>query len=254
MDESKETHNKSFTISLNPWWLALALALLSGVLGFLTWRGTDSTNPNDRTVTVTGETTLKAEPDEYVFYPSYEFKNPDKTAGLSELTAKSDEVVSGLKKVGVADRDIKTDAGGYRDYYYFNRETSTHTYTLTVTVTVHDRDMAQKVQDYLTGTSPSGAVSPNATFSKAKRIKLESQGRDEATKDARAKAEQQAKNLGFTVGKVKNVSDSGGGVDTIPMLSSEADTRSMGPKAPSLSVQPGENDLNYFVTVTYYIR
>jgi SNF2 family DNA or RNA helicase len=45
-------------------------------------------------VSVSGSATLKAEPDEYVFYPSYEFKNADKTAGLKELTAKSEEVVA----------------------------------------------------------------------------------------------------------------------------------------------------------------
>ncbi len=51
-------------------------------------------------------------------------------------------------------------------------------------------------------TAPTGQVSPRPNFSDAKRKELESKARDEATKDARAKADQSARNLGFKVGKI----------------------------------------------------
>lgn len=97
-NEVKSSNTKAVTLRVNPWWLSAVLAVgLVAVVAL--WRPWDSQpSAGDRTVSVSGSATLKAEPDEYVFYPSYEFKNADKTAGLKELTAKSDEVVAGLKK------------------------------------------------------------------------------------------------------------------------------------------------------------
>lgn len=254
VSEPSVSKSRAVSIRINPWWLSALLAV-GLVVVIAVWRPWEaSTSASDRTVAVSGEATLKAEPDEFVFYPQYEFKNANKAAGLADLTDKSDKVVAGLKKLGVADKDIKTNASGYQDYYFYDTTAQTHNYTLSVTVTVSSRGMAQKVQDYLTGTTPTGAVSPQSTFSTKKQKQLESQGREEATKDARAKAEQQAKNLGFKIGKVKSVDDSAskyGGV--MPMLSkSSADVAAT--SEASLAVQPGENELTYTVDVVYYIK
>ncbi len=254
-DEVKSTSTKAVTLRLNPWWLSavLALALLMVVVLWKPWSRTHLAT--DRTVSVSGSATLKAEPDEYVFYPSYEFKNADKAAGLKDLTEKSDAVVAGLKKAGVADKDIKTNASGYRDYYFYNEEDRTHTYSLQVTVTTRTRDAAQKAQDYILTTSPSGSVTPQPTFSAAKQKELETKGRDQASKDARGKAEQQAINLGFRLGAVKTVQDSNGGYGyPMPLAATMDASRSSVASAPSMAIQPGENELTYTVQVTYYIR
>ncbi len=252
-NEVKSSSTKAVTLKVNPWWLSAVLAagLVATVLMWHPWTG--AKRSADDVIKVSGSATLKAEPDEYVFYPSYGFVNPDKAAGLAELTAKSEEVVAGLKKAGVADKDIKTNASGYRDYYYYNQEARTHTYTLQITATTHTRDAAQKAQDYLLTTGPSGAVSPQATFSTAKQKQLEAKGRDQATKEARAKAEQQAKNLGFKVGKVKSVEDSDMGYGGPMPYAMDAKVSSIANQS-SLEVRPGENDLTYTVQVTYYIR
>ena len=175
----------------------------------LAWRPWSAPGPDakSRTVTVTGEATINAVPDEYVFSPSYEFKNASKEAALAEVSKKSDEVTQKLKNLGVEDSKIKSDSDGYNYSYYYDDSRDRNTYTLRLTVTVNDKDLTQKVQDYLVTTSPAGAISPQASFSKKLQKKLENQARDEAAKDARAKAERTAKNIGFTVGKVKSISD-----------------------------------------------
>src|SRR5262249_19017389 len=139
--------------------------------------------------------------------------------------------------------------GGYT--YYFGAD-STYTYSFQLTVTVDNKDLAQKAQDYLVSTTPTGTVTPQANFSETKRKQLEAQARDEATKDARAKADQSAKNLGFKVGKVKSVED---GTDTgrIVPLGASAPTESVATDN-KLAVQPGQNDLNYSVTVVYFVH
>ncbi|QQS19311.1 SIMPL domain-containing protein [Candidatus Saccharibacteria bacterium] len=254
-NEVKSSSTKALTLRVNPWWLnaVLLAGLVATLLMWHPWTGTPRSSSD--VVTVSGTATITAEPDEYVFYPSYEFKNSDKAVGLAELTAKSEEVVAGLKKAGVADKDIKTNASGYRNYYYYNEESRAHTYALQVTATTRTRETAQKVQDYLLTTDPSGAVTPQATFSKAKQKELEAKGRDQATKEARTKADQQAKNLGFKVGKVKSVQDSNNDYGyPMPLAETMDSAKTVAPSSQSLAVQPGENNLTYTVQVTYYIR
>jgi uncharacterized protein len=244
------------TVSIRLDFRLVSAVLLAVVLGMLIlWRPWDDPRSKDRTIEVTGTSKISAVPDEFVFTPSYQFKNSDKAAALAEVTKKSDEIVKKLKELGVADSKIKTNSSGY-DYpiYYFDGDSkSTPTYTLSLTVTVTDKDLAQKVQDYLVTTSPLGAVSPQPNFSDAKRKELENKARDEATKEARQKAEQSAKNLGFGVGQVKQVTD-GVGFGGIVYPARGMATDMVDSSAEKLSIQPGENDLSYTVTVVYYVR
>lgn len=236
----------------------VVVVLLVAIAGILAvWKPWNAAADSDRTVKVTGEATVKAEPDEYVFYPSYEFKNASKDAALAEVSKKSEEITAKLKALGVADSKIKTNSSGYDRYNYYRNSDDTTTYTLQLTVTVEAKDLAQKVQDYLVSTQPMGSVSPQASFSDAKRKQLESKARDDATKDARGKADQSARNLGFKVGKVKSIEDgtgfnqifsTGRGASAVA-LDSGAETAS-----PKLDVQPGENEITYTVTVIYYVR
>jgi uncharacterized protein YggE len=260
---SSESGKKSNSINLklDLRWVIVGLLVII-VLMFGVWRPWGSqVNDQSRTVSVTGDAKLKATPDEYVFSPSYQFKNTDKDAALKAVTDKQTEVVTGLKNLGVADSKIKANSSGYDYNYYFDESADTYNYTLSLTVTLSDKALTQKVQDYLVTTSPSGAVSPQANFSDAKRKTLESKARDQATKDARAKADQSAKNLGFKVGKVKSVND-GTGFGTTPYCSGTlicpmaADSAAGSGKSSvsSLPVQTGENELDYSVTVVYYVK
>ena len=239
----------NFTLDLRIVIVAL-LAMMAGML--LVWKPWQQTlSANARTITVTGEATVRAVPDEFVFTPTYQFKNADKAAALKELTAKSNVIVAKLKELGVADNQIKTNAGGNDFQIYYPENSTEPAYSLTLTVTLGNRELTQKVQDYLITTSPTGSVTPQANFSTAKRKELENQARDKATKEARGKADQSAKNLGFKIGKVKSVEDGTGFGGIVPLGAGEtavADSKT------SLVVQPGENDLNYSVTVVYYIR
>ncbi len=248
--------NNKMTLSFD---LRLVVALLLVVIGLMLfmWQPWAITDPDakSRTITVSGEATITAVPDEYVFNPSYEFKNTDKKAALAAVSSKSDEIIKKLKDLGVADNKIKSDASGYNYSYYYDESSKQNTYSLYLTITVNNKELSQKVQDYLLTTAPMGNVSPQAGFSHALQKKLESDARDEAAKDARAKADRTAKNLGFTVGKVKSIADSSNNRGPIYYgdLNSGLSTDSAA-KESSLQVQPGENDLPYTITVIYYVK
>lgn len=240
-----------------PWVLVLLLAATVATMIAL-WRPWQKTIPaNSRTVEVTGTATVKAEPDEYVFNPSYQFKGTNKNALIEDLTNKSTEIVTQLKKLGVPDSKIKTNASGYSSSYYFDSSDNTSNYNLSVTVTLNSKELSQKVQDYLVTTNPEGSVTPYATFSTTKQKELQAKARDEATANARSKADQSAKNLGFKVGQVKSVAD--GDLATAMPYAAASGTQDLDVKegsssSPSLAVQPGENELNYSVKVVYFIK
>jgi uncharacterized protein YggE len=251
-----QTSNNKLRLNLDLRVVVIVLLVVIAAM-LIAWKPW-SAKASDRTVEVTGSATVSATPDEFVFYPTYEFKNADKTAALNELSKKSDEIVAKLKDLGVPDKGIKTNSSGYDlPSYPKGMDVGELTYTLQLTVTTGNKELTQKVQDYLVSTAPTGSVSPQASFSDGKRKSLESQARNDAAKDARQKADEMAKNIGFKVGKVKAIND-GQGFNGMPFegrsgMAAALDTSATS-SAPSLAVQPGENDLPYSVTVVYYIR
>jgi uncharacterized protein YggE len=252
---SEPLHKIKLSIKLDFRWIALFLMMV--IIGMLVvWKPWESTNYNEsRVVSVTGEATISAEPDEYVFYPSYEFKNIDRQIAINESSAKSAEIVAKLKELGVADSKIKTSVSGYQNYYYSEAD-GLYYYTLSITVNISDLTLAQSVQDYLITTGPQGNISPVADFSDDKQNTLETQARDEATKDARSKADQMAANLGFKLGKVKSVTDGSGfgGIEPMYALDSVKSSTSGEDATTANTIQPGENELSYSVTVVYYLK
>lgn len=232
--------------------LLIALAIIACML--VAWKPWQpAAKDGARNISVTGEAEITAEPDEYVFNPNYEFKNADKKAALADATARTNEIVSKLKSLGIADSKIKTGTSGYNDYY----NDSQNTYYASLSVTAQNKVLAQKVQDYLLTTSPTGAVTPQADFSPQKRKQLTDDARNKATKDARAKAEQSARNLDFKLGKVKNFSDNpDNNFEDRYLIAEGANSASSadGAKAQSSPIQQGENKLTYQVKVTYYLR
>jgi uncharacterized protein len=229
-----------------------ALLLVAIAVMLLVWKPWAGSGTTDRTVEVTGETTLKAAPDEFVFYPTYQVKGENREAALAELSKKVDDIVAKLKELGVPDKAIQTNTNSY-DYYKSDTD-GTATYMSQLNITLNNQKLAQKVQDYLAVTAPTGSVSPQYGFSDAKQKELESKARDAATKQARAKAEQMGKNLGFKVGKVKSVTDGASFGGPILYGRSQAAVAEDLVKPTSLALQPGENELPYSVTVVYFIR
>lgn len=243
----------SVTIRFDYRWVVAVLLVVIVVMIAL-WRPWEPRyDAQARTIEASGQATVKAVPDEYAFYPSYSFKNADKATALADATKKSEEVVAGLKKTGVTDTAIKASVNGYQDGMYTSGNgTNDYVYTLSLTVTITDKNLSQKAQDYLVSTSPEGGVSPQPTFSDATRKTLESTARDKASKDARSKADQLAKNLGGKVGDIKTITDGVGFGGVTPMYA--MDTAAGKTMPSSLTLQPGENDLIYTVSVIYYLR
>ncbi len=230
------------------------LLLLVAILGLLLWSkpwDTGSTTA-ERTITVTGESTIEATPDEFTFYPYFEESGTDQVALQASLTQKANDAVDQLKQLGVAEEKITLDASSYDNWYYQAGEQGTLNVRLSIVVS--DRDITQEVQDYLITLDVKGQISPQGTFSEALRKQLDTQAVEEASNDAKAKAQTQANLFNAELGKAITVTQ---GSDSIfygfragiePAIAEDTSTSS------SLPVLPGQNDYRQTVTVIYELK
>ncbi len=251
---------QSITIKLNVW-IIVGILLLTNLITIGLWQPWNSTVSN-RTISVTGFTTLEAEADQYIFNPYYQENGTDKLVVNNNLVELSKTIVAKLKTLGVSDSAIKTSVSSY-DYgiYYDNRDKSVSG-ALNITITIKDKVLAQQVQDYLATTPASGSISPQVSFSTEKQKELEKQAREEALNDAKTKAQTSAEQLGAKLGRVISVSDStNGGTMPLPWLidsNYRLDTNSSSEpgsaSASSYAIQPGLNEYNFNVEVSYEIN
>jgi len=242
------------SLNLDLRWLVLALIIIIGGMLAL-WRPWQANNAG-RSVSVSGQATIEAEPDEYVFSPSFELTGSDQNQLTAQISETVDEAVAALKALGVKDSDIKLSAYGGDDYYLYPTGTSgQYRVSANLSVSVDSLELAQQIQDYLATTKAAGQLTPIAQFSEAKRKELDGQAREQAIADARTKAEQSAVLLNAKLGKVLEVSEAGSW-DFIPMPYA-ADGReavTSDSAAAGLPVLPGTNDYTYSLNVKFSIR
>ncbi len=259
MNNNDDDNNKQLTVSLNYRTLVLmmtAVYILTISLMLFLWKPWDTISGDTRTITTTGKSTIEAPPDKFVFSLSYHFESTDEDTAIKEASDKTTEIVAGLKKLGVEDKDIKVN-GYNQDWRWFYDDTEERV-TVNIVAQVGDKNTAQKVQDYLLTTNPQGQITPVPGFSESKRKELDRQGRAEAVADAKSKAQASADELEVKLGKVISVHEGHGfinlhtprslGGGEISLDSPVVESRR------SLPVQPGENELHFSVTVIYEIK
>lgn len=230
--------------------LRIIIGILLVVIGgmFAVWKPWQGTTA--RTVDISGTGSIKAEPNTYVFSPMYQKKGSDRAAIQAELITQVNGVIARLKELGVAESDITLASSTYDNYY--NDGTAEVT-SNNLTISVENKELVQKVQDYLATTSPQGQISPYANFTTEKRKALEAEARLAALKDARSQAESTAKELGLKIGKVIKVGDQqSGGV--YPLAYGEKMMPIDASASSGVPVLSGKQEISYTVAVTYELK
>lgn len=238
---------------------AVLLLIIVGMFGL--WRPWQATGT--QTISMTGEASVKAAPDEFFFYPTYQKEGETSTEAISAVAKVGNDVVTKLTELGVQEKAIKTSTNSSPNYSKpllgiperdGNSTPDGYLATYSLTVTLNDKKLAQEVLDYLVTTSPLYGVSPQSTFSIETRKRLETEARSKAVIDARAKARQTADELEVKVGRVVSVSEpSWGGAIPITTQGREMTADTSAPTtAPVLLT--GEETVTYSVTVVFRLR
>ncbi len=228
------------------------LVIIAVMLGlWKPWQGLAA-----KTIAVTGESTVSATPDEFVFNPTYQKKTDSVTTAIAQVSEQGNAIVAKLKEMGVADNKIKTNVTSNPDYDVTNgKQSGQYAANYGLTVTVNNKDQAQKILDYLATTPALYGVSPQSTFSQETRKKLESDARGKALADAKVKAQQTTSELGVRLGRVTTVTEGGGfgGPITLEGRADIAKPSIAVDTATSPVLQTGTQDINFSVNVVYRI-
>ncbi len=204
-------------------------------------------------ISVTGDGSINVKPDLAKVTLGVEVTNSSASGAQQDAATKMSAVVDTLKKQGIQEKDIQTVRFDLSpDYDY-----STHTpvlkgYRVTNLVVVTIRDIS-KVGSLLDSVTSSGATRlEGISFSVSDPAAAGAQGREEAMKNARAKAEQLAKLAGVGLGDPISIQET---VST-PVAPVEMQPRAAAPAVASVPtpISPGTQEVRTVVQVTYAIR
>lgn len=224
------------------------------------------TKDTPSTISVTGDADVFAAPD--IATISFTARGVGSTTKIAQTKESElvNKAIAYLKGKGIDAKDIKTSnyyAQPKYDYssgpcvngYCPTNQPKIVGYEANQTVDVKVRDV-DTVGDLLTGLGEQGITEVSGpNFSIENEDGLKDQARAEAIKEARAKAEVLARDLGVHIVRVVNFQESNGGYYPMTaMYSKDAMNQSAGAPAPSAEIPAGQNKITSNVTISYEIR
>lgn len=253
-------NNKTIALKLNLGIVCIVLVVI--IIGMLAlWRPwSTSSSGTTRKITINGQASVKAEPNEFVFNPIYEWTGADSEAKKAEQATFANKLKADLTKLGIAESAITIQSNTYQMYVPALEkpvgETTPDVLSLTVTIKAPNKELAQKVQDYLGTTNAKGQLTPYPQFSESKQKELQSQARLNAIADARKQADSTASNLKVSIGKVLEVTDQNSGYGCGPSSLCVGSTDAASPESrdASLPVTAGESSVSASVTVVFSLN
>lgn len=202
-------------------------------------------------ITVTGEGVIAVKPDIARVTLGVDVTNQSASAAQQDAAAKMDSVIAELKKQGIQEKDIQTVRFELAPEYDRPNQTAVlRGYRVTNLVAVTVRDI-NKVGGLLDSVVASGATRLHGiSFSVSDPAAAGAQGREQAVKSARGKAEQLAKLAGVTLGPAVAIEES----VSAPEAPIEMVQRDVAMAAPATPVSPGTQEVRTIVRVTYSIK
>ncbi len=240
------------------WWVLvmlgvfLTIEVIASVMG-LRYIGAGVAAAN--TITVSGHGEFDAAPNMATFTFSVVSDKSTAAAAQADATQKQNAVSAYLTQQGIADKDIQT--SGYNvnpQYDYTDGKQTLRGYEARQSTTVKVRDLT-KAGDLLVGVGQQGATEVsglNFTFDDPNAP--QTQARQKAIADAKAKADELAKELGVSVVRVTAFNESQGSNIVRPMAAYASMGMGAADKAQAPEINPGQNTVIDDVTITYEIR
>ena len=237
-------------LSIDMRYIIVVLLVIIGAM-LAVWKPWESAS-SARTIDIKGEATISAEPDEFLFNPYWEEEGSDRQAIQDKLNNKISSVIDKVQELGVSEDNITLNSQAYDNYY--EDDNGDGYVSGTVSIKVDNKELAEKIQNYLLTTTPKGSTSPFPSFSTEKRKELEAQAREKAIENAKSNAENTAKQLGAELGKVVSLKNSDNNF-ALPFIEGrDLSTPSSSVQESSLPVLPGSQDIVFSVEVKYEIN
>jgi len=242
--------------------IAIVALIVSGLLAFLgtACEGDKITvaSPNGNTlqgITVSGEGKATGQPDIAILSLGISTLRPTVAEARNEAASTMQKVIDSLKGNGVAEKDIQSAQYSIYPEYDYSIVASQKLlgYRITNTVTIKVRDI-DKTSDVLDGATAAGGDLTQVqgiSFTIDEPDALRDQAREDAVKDAKARAQRLADTAGVKLGDPISITESSVS-PPVPMrdalLGEAAEANTATP------IQPGELDIDLTVQVVFAIE
>lgn len=241
--------------------LLIGLFLYTKLAGPIPFAVTSVQTTNSNPFTVTGEGKVSGVPSKATVNLGVTKTATTEQLATDEVNRITNQIVTDLKALGIAEKDIKTTNFSV----YPNSEERTEPLTLqapagrevlpqsytasqNLTIQVDSVDLANKAVDTATQNGANQIGGVNFEIDDEKRTEMETEARKLAIADAKKKAQSLATDAGITLGKVINIQESSN--QPYPMAYGRAAEMSA-VKDVATNLQPGENDVIVTVTLFY---
>jgi uncharacterized protein YggE len=248
--------------------IGVALALVLGVAGLVMAQnaGDTTTTPpgsvnvnvanQQQGIWVNGLGKVTAVPDLGILQVGVEAQADTVTAAQSQATTAMNAVLDALKTNGVAEKDIQTQYYSIYKATRWDDQKQTEIVTgyrvsNTVTVKIRALDKTGTIIDAVATAGGDLTRINGISFTVEDPTALETQAREKAMADAKAKAEQLATLGGVTLGKPTFISESSSSIVTPKYYDSR---EAMGMASASTPISAGEMDITANVQVAYAIK
>lgn len=233
----------------------LALFLYTKFVGSIPFSATFTTTTKTDLFQVTGEGKVTAVPDIAQVNLGITVSRSTVKAAQEEANRVINKITDGLKKLGVAEKDIKTtNYSLHPDYDWTEGKQRVTGYQVTINLEVKIRKF-EKINEVIDLTTAEGANligGLSFTVDEEKLKDLQVKARQEAVKVAKEKAESLAKAAGIKLGRIVNVQENiVSPWEPRPFMALE---KAAGAPEEKTQVQPGESEIRVSATLSYEIR
>ncbi len=251
--------NKTFTLTA-----ILVVGILVFFVGQMAYQSRLLDQQNVNQITVSGAGKVYAKPDVAIISLGVTNTASTVTDVTKNNADKMNAVIEAVKKLGVEEKDIETTnynlSPNYENravsmMYPYNGSTGKIvSYTLSQNIQVKIRDF-DKISDILSqGTSQGANLVGNLQFTIDDPEQFKDQARAKAIEQAKTNAESLAKESGINLGKIINV------YENYSPYSLKYDSMAVGlggampEAAPAPTIQPGQQEINITINLTYRVR
>ena len=193
---------------------ALALPACGSHPQVIAVQGADTQARHPGAMTVTGTAHLEVSPDCADLTMTIAGEDLRPGGATHAVQAKEDAVVARLRELGVDSKDLKLSGLDLEPEYEPDplHQWISHLkgFRAQITITATTKDFA-KLPSLMEAGADAGVTTMSSAFRRSDLDQLKRQLRDTALAAAKAKAEQTAKDLGISLGRVTSVSESSGG-------------------------------------------
>jgi uncharacterized protein len=211
------------------------------------------TTQKTTTFDVTGEGKAQASADSATVMAGVNAKGDTQKAVQDQINTTINAVTQSVKALGIDSNDIQTSNYSINpNYEYANGAQKQNGFTASTNLTIKVKDIS-KVNAVIDGVTAAGATNVNNLgFDTVDKTSAQNEARQKAIADAKKKAADAAGAAGFKLGNLVNYQESeNGNQRPIPMLKAVGGSASADS---STNIQPGSNDVDITVTLSYEIR